>query len=195
MTVAIHPGTSGGVADASITSTAVTTSLSASGSRYWPSTLIVPCRLASQPSKKSVRHAARKRIAAPSRGPSPSSRSRMTMPGTSATRARLSTFGSRPDGARPTTLAAAGDDTGGIPQIRQAIAQNAPDALLRLGDGRNSPRLLHPLGPRVVRRQRQDHVPPIAIEQHAQMPAPTLDVVLRQEHVADAVQGGRLRHE
>src|SRR5262249_34944201 len=167
MTVAIHPGTSGGVADASITSTAVTTSVSASGSRYCPSTLIVPCRRASQPSKKSVRQAARKRIAAPSLGHSPSSRRSTTMPGTSATRARLSTFGSRPDGARPTTLAAAGDDTGGIPQVRQAVAQNPPHIPLRLGEGRNPPRPLHPLRPCVVRGQRQDHVPSVTIEQHA----------------------------
>src|SRR5437899_11572387 len=115
--------------------------------------------------------------------------------GTSPTRSSVSRFGSAATRVPRATASAAREDTRSVPQIRQPVAQHAREVLLRLGDGRDATRVLDGPGTGVVGGDRERQVAAVAVEQHAQVAAPTLDVVARQEDVHHLVLRGRLRHE
>src|SRR5262245_6873018 len=109
-------------------------------------------------------------------------------------RISVRTFGSAVMRAPRPTASATREDTP-FPEIRQPVSQHPGEILARLGNGRDAAGLLYPPGSGVVGGDGERQVAAVAVEQHAQVPAPALDVVAGQEDIADLMPGGRFGHE
>src|SRR5262245_57274367 len=144
----------------------------------------MPWRRASQPSRKSVMQATRKQRPARARLPGLGSMRRTTSTGTRPIRKAVSEFG-RTATRRPRPRASAtGLDTARLlAQVGEPVTEYAGQILARLWNARNAAGVLDALGAGVVRRHGQRDVAAIAVEEHAQVAAATLDVVAWEEHV------------